>query len=168
MGVEDHRAAAAGAPAARCAVVTVSDSRTPATDASGDLAQRRFEEAGHVVVYRVLVPNDPEPVQQALFAALEAGSDLVLFVGGTGLSRRDRTLDVVAPFFEKSLDGFGELFRYLSFGEVGAAAMLSRAAAGTVRDSLVFCLPGSPAAVRLALERLVLPELAHLLRELRR
>lgn len=169
MGVEEHRQAAEESfGAIPVALVTVSDSRTAATDVSGPLMRGLVEQAGHQVVSQTLIPNDPERVRAVLREFLASPARCLVFSGGTGLGRRDVTLDTVRPLFEKELDGFGELFRWLSYQEIGAAAILSRAAAGACQGRLVVCLPGSSAAVRLAFEKLLLPELRHVVRELGR
>lgn len=166
--VDEHRALA-GTPSFGFAVVTASDSRTPAKDLSGALVRELATAAGHRVVETLLVADDAALLRAAVAEALAAKAvDVVVVTGGTGLAPRDVTVEAVAPMFDKSIDGFGELFRRLSFDQIGAAAMLSRAAAGVVGAKAVFLLPGSPAAVRLALERLLLPELAHLLGQARR
>jgi molybdenum cofactor biosynthesis protein B len=162
-----HRAAAAGRTA-RCAVIVVSDSRTAETDESGPFARSLLEAAGHTVVHGALLPNDEARVRDEV-ATLIARDDLdvILLSGGTGLGARDRTVEAVRPLLDKELPGFGELFRWVSFQEqIGTAAMLTRALAGTARGKLIVSLPGSKAAVELALTRLLLPELPHLLREL--
>lgn len=168
MSVEEHRREAAGAIFG-CALITVSDSRTEKTDRGGDVLRDLVERAGHRVASRQLVPDDPARIREAVEAALaQSAVDVVLVTGGTGFSPRDLTLEAIAPLFEREIPGFGELFRMLSFAEVGAAAMLSRATAGLVAGRAIFLLPGSPAALDLALTRLVLPELAHLLAQARR
>ena len=149
------------------AIVTVSDTRTTAEDESGALARRLIEDAGHRVAdYRIL-KDEPSQVGSAL-AELVRREDVraIVFNGGTGISRRDTTFEAVSRMLEKRLDGFGEIFRSLSFQEIGSAAILSRAVAGTRGDRIIFSVPGSPAAVRLALERLILPELGHIIAEL--
>jgi molybdopterin adenylyltransferase len=149
-----------------CALVTVSDTRTPATDESGRLMRERLEGAGHSVASADIVPDEPERVR-ALLAELAAGeAEVILLSGGTGISRRDRTYEAVAGLLEKTLPGFGELFRSLSYAEIGPAAMISRATAGVYRGRLVVSMPGSTAAVRLAMDRLIVPELGHLAWEL--
>ncbi len=165
-----HREEASRQQAARCVVLTISDSRTTATDESGDLLARLLIEGGHVVVARHLIPNDEAQVRSRVAEALARDdTDAVLCTGGTGLGSRDRTVDVVRPLLEKELPGFGELFRLLSFQEqIGAAAILSRALAGSARGKFVAVMPGSKAAVELAMTRLIVPELQHALRELRR
>jgi molybdenum cofactor biosynthesis protein B len=167
MAVADHKQ---HAPAkVRVFVVTVSDSRTEATDTSGRAARELVEAAGHRVAVAKLIPNAVSAVQEELQDLLGMeGVDAVVFCGGTGFSPRDLTVDAVRPFLEREVDGFGELFRALSYTEIGTAALLSRAFAGVARQRAVFCLPGSPKAVRLAVERLILPELGHLLGQLRR
>ncbi len=168
MAVEEHRAQA-GRSRFGFAVVTASDSRTPGDDLSGGLIRERAAAAGHAVVESRLVPDEAGALRAAVAAALAApGVDVVVVTGGTGLAPRDVTLEAIEPLFDKRVDGFGELFRRLSHDEIGAAAMLSRASAGVAAGKAIFLLPGSPAAVRLAMEKLILPELAHLLAQARR
>lgn len=161
-GSSDQHREAAGHEGVAIAIVTVSDTRTPETDASGKLIRELAEAAGHMITGYRIVRDEPDEVQSALdeFAASEAR--LVIFNGGTGISRRDRTYDVISRALEKTLPGFGELFRMLSYDEVGGAAMLSRATAGVYRDTVIFSTPGSPNAVRVAVEKLILPEIQHL------
>ena len=165
---EEHRRQAAR-QSARCAVLTVSDSRSESTDDSGRLIARRLEKKGHTIVARGLVPDDPARIGTALQAFLDDHRpDLIVSSGGTGISSRDTTIEVVERLLDKRLDGFGELFRMLSWTQVGPAAMLSRAVGGLVGETVIFALPGSPNAVQIALDRLILPELPHLLWERRR
>lgn len=159
---EEHRRKAAEKGPVRIAVVTVSDTRTPETDVNGKYLRERIEAAGHTVHSSRIVRDEPDQVAAALDELAGAGARLILFNGGTGVSRRDRTYDALEGRLEKTLSGFGELFRMLSYEQVGAAAMLSRATAGVYRGALVFSTPGSPAAVRLAWEKLIEPELGHL------
>ncbi|RMF61675.1 MAG: molybdenum cofactor biosynthesis protein MoaB [Bacteroidetes bacterium] len=166
MSYTKHKAAARDVPV-RCAVVTVSDTRTEETDTSGALMRRRLAEEGHDVVHYVLVPDEPDLIAEHL-DALAGKVEVILFNGGTGISRRDTTYEALSARMEKTLPGFGELFRMLSYEEIGPGAMLSRATAGVYRDTLIFATPGSTNAVRLALERLILPELRHLVWELLR
>lgn len=168
MGVDQHKRNAAGIGPLSFAVVTVTDSRTEAEDESGKLIQDRMQEAGHQFVSYRLVKNELEVIRQHVLELVDRKVCCIVTTGGTGLSPRDVTVEAVTPLLDKSLGGFGELFRYLSFLEIGAAALMSRATAGSVRGTMVFCLPGSTGAVRLALERLILPELAHVIRELHR
>ncbi len=169
-GTAAHRAAAGQRPPLRCAVITVSDSRTAETDTAGPRARAMLVDGGHVVAHHALLPND-EAAVRALVQQLAARGelDVVILTGGTGLGARDRTVEAVTPLFTRMVPGFGELFRLVSYQEqVGTAAMLSRAVAGCVEGVLVVALPGSLAAVELALSRLLLPELRHLVHELRR
>jgi molybdenum cofactor biosynthesis protein B len=149
-------------------VVTVSDTRTPQTDAGGDVARALLTDAGHPIAGSALVRDEREAIAACLETAAAAGARAVLFTGGTGIAPRDVTVEALEPLFTKHLPGFGELFRMLSFREIGSAAFLSRATAGTVKGLVVFALPGSPAAVRLGLSALVLPQLGHAVRELHR
>ena len=161
-----HRQQAEGTPI-RCAVITVSDTRTPATDRSGAFIREALQEAGHSCVQYTIVPDAPTPLTDAIASGVHL-ADALLMTGGTGISTRDLTVDVVENLLEKPLPGFGELFRMLSFHDIGAAAMLSRATAGLYCRTLLFCMPGSTNAVQLAMEELILPELPHLVWEIRR
>jgi molybdopterin adenylyltransferase len=161
MGTDAHRAAAAAKGPIRLGVITVSDTRTPETDDNGIWLRERGERAGAVVSGYRIVRDEPSEVRDAV-DELVGSAEVVVVNGGTGVSRRDTTYDTLAGMLEKTLPGFGELFRMLSFEQVGAAAMLSRATAGTYRGSVVISVPGSPKAVALAWERLIEPELAHL------
>lgn len=143
-----------------CAVITVSDSRTTANDESGQLICKLLREAGHQVVQYRILQDEPALILGALQTLPETAA-AVLINGGTGLARRDTTYETVTRLFDKEISGFGELFRVLSFEEIGAAAMLSRATAGVVGRRVVFSMPGAPKAVELAMRKLVLPELAH-------
>lgn len=169
-GTQAHRNEAKRFTAMRCAVLTVSDSRTPETDESGRHLREALAAAGHAVQRHELLKNDEARVRALVADWLgEDDLDLIVITGGTGLGSRDRTIEAVRPLLEKELPGFGELFRMLSFQEqVGTAAILSRATAGSARGKLVISLPGSRAAVQLATERIILPEAAHAIRELRR
>lgn len=161
MGVEDHHQAA-GQASVPMAIVTVSDTRTPETDESGQLIRSLAEAAGHAIVDYRIVKDEPDQVLAALQEFAGGEARIIIFNGGTGIGRRDRTYDVISKAIEKPLPGFGELFRMLSYQEVGAAAMLSRATAGVYAGKVVFSTPGSPNAVRLAVEKLILPEAQHL------
>ena len=167
MSVAEHRARAPEHVA--CFVLTVSDTRTLENDASGMAIASLLEAAGHTVTGRKAVRDEPLDVAATIREELAKGdARVIITTGGTGISRRDSTYEAVTALLEKRLDGFGELFRVLSFQEIGSAAMLSRATAGTVAGCAVFMLPGSPAAVKLAMERLILPELGHVVKELTR
>lgn len=152
---------------ARCFVLTVSDTRNEQTDTSGAAIALLLERAGHTVTGRKLVPDDPAEVLRCVRHELTE-TDVVITTGGTGIAPRDTTYEALAGLLQKRLDGFGELFRVLSYQEVGSAAMLSRACAGVAGGKLLFILPGSEHAVRLAMTKLILPEMGHLLRELAR
>ncbi|MFT4604683.1 MAG: molybdenum cofactor biosynthesis protein B [Rhodothermales bacterium] len=157
---EKHRAAAGRASLA-CAVLTCSDTRTPENDTSGALMCELLEAAGHRVELYEIVREHPGQVHEAIGRASTTCA-VILLNGGTGISRRDGTIEAVRQFIERELPGFGELFRMLSYQEIGAAAMLSRALAGTREHVAVFATPGSTPAVRLAVEQLIIPELRHL------
>jgi len=146
-----------------CAVLTVSDTRRPENDESGLLIADLLSSNGHFVVQREILPDDPDRIQARVVDWCESKTcGAVLLTGGTGLAPRDSTYEAIAGLLEKRLDGFGELFRMLSYEEIGAAAMLSRAVAGSRGPVFIAALPGSPAAVRLALEKLILPQLPHI------
>jgi molybdenum cofactor biosynthesis protein B len=167
MGLDEHRAAAPTGIA--IFAITLSDTREEADDAGGAALRAAFTGAGHVVLGWRIVREDEAAMRAALDAALAlAGCDVLVLTGGTGIAPRDRAYDVLATVYDRPLPGFGELFRSLSFAEIGSAALLSRASAGVARGKLVFSIPGSRGAVRLALERLILPEIGHLVGELRR
>jgi molybdenum cofactor biosynthesis protein B len=152
-----------------CAVLTVSDSRTVADDSSGKLIAEYLAAAGHRALERAIVPDQSDAIRIAVLRALARSDiDAVIATGGTGVSPRDVTPEAVEPLLDKPLAGFGEIFRMLSFQEIGAAALLSRALAGTTAGKVVFVLPGSSGAVRLGMERLIVPELAHVVGQLRR
>jgi molybdopterin adenylyltransferase len=157
----------AAARQARVQIVTVSDTRTAADDESGQLCRALVEAAGHVVAGADIVPDDPVRIRARLGDILDT-VDVVLLNGGTGIAPRDTTFEAVMGLLDRRLDGFGELFRMLSFAEVGSRAMASRAIAGVCRRTLVFSMPGSTKAVRLAMEKLIVPELGHLVGELRK
>lgn len=165
MGVEEHRKAAV--TGVRCAVLTVSDTRAMETDVSGRTIVELLEAASHVVAKRQILRDDPKDVHEAVLGQI-GGVDAIITTGGTGITSRDSTYEAIAGLFEKRIDGFGELFRMLSYGEIGSAAMLTRACAGVARGTAIFILPGSEHAVRLAMTRLILPELGHVVRELQR
>lgn len=163
-GLHRHRRAApASVP---CAVLTVSDTRTPETDSGGALVAELLAGAGHLVVSRAIVRDESDAIRAAALEALTQREVRALVVtGGTGVAPRDVTPEAVEPLLERTLPGFGELFRMLSWQEIGSAALLSRATAGLRSGRVVFVLPGSRGALRLALEKLILPELGHLVGE---
>lgn len=152
-----------------CWVLTISDSKTPETDTSGQLIRRLLTDAGHRVIGAEIVRDEPAEVQRVIGEACRnAQVQALLMTGGTGITSRDATFEAVEELLEKRLPGFGELFRMLSWQEIGGAAMLSRAQMGIARRRVIVSMPGSPNACRLALEKLILPELGHLVRELNR
>ncbi len=162
----DHHHRRSAPAAVPTAVIAVSDTRTLETDTGGALVAELLERGGHPVVSREVVRDEPAEIRAALDAALgRAGVRAVVLTGGTGVSARDVTPEAVEGLLERSIPGFGELFRALSFQEIGSAAMLSRALAGLARGRIVFVLPGSRGAVRLGMERLILPEIGHLAAE---
>jgi molybdenum cofactor biosynthesis protein B len=164
MSHAEHRAQAPGAVG--CFVLTISDTRTEATDASGAAIADLLTGHGHRVLGRAILRDEPADVRALVEAQLaDPAVQAIVTTGGTGLSSRDSTYEALSTLIEKRLDGFGELFRMLSYQEIGAAAMMSRAVAGTVRRRILIALPGSEAAVRLAMTRLILPELGHMVRE---
>ncbi len=165
VSVSEHRKAAVAG--VRCAVLTISDTRALETDLSGRAIVELLEGAGHAVAKRQILRDEPKDVYDAIVSQL-GGVDAIVTTGGTGISSRDSTFETVAGLLEKRLDGFGELFRALSYQEVGSAAMLTRAIAGVARGTAIFILPGSENAVRLGMTKLILPELGHVVRELRR
>ena len=155
--------------AINCAVITVSDTRTPSTDLSGELVKQLLRSAGHKIGRYQIIPDEPTQI----WAELDTASDTqpiisgIVFNGGTGISPRDTTHEAIASVLTKTLPGFGEVFRWLSYQEIGSRAIASRAIAGTYHHLLVFSLPGSRGAVQLGMEKLVLPELVHLVTQLR-
>jgi molybdenum cofactor biosynthesis protein B len=149
-----------------CAVITVSDTRTRETDTGGQLLCELLSTAGFRIAQREILPDEPDRMRPLLERFRDdATIAAVLLTGGTGLSSRDQTFETVSALLTKPLPGYGELFRFLSYAEVGAAAMLSRAVGGLMDRTVVLTMPGSPAAVRLAVEKLIVPELRHLVRE---
>jgi len=163
----EHKAAAPSA--VKCYVITVSDTRTEATDTGGRAIVDMLSAAGHEIAGRAIVRDDAEMIRDAVSRQLaNPAVQVVITTGGTGISSRDTTCEALQSMIQKRLDGFGELFRMLSYQEIGSAAMLSRASAGVISGRVVVSLPGSEAAVRLALEKLLVPELGHLVREVSR
>ncbi len=164
MAVHDHRQRAPRA--IRIGVLTVSDTRSVADDESGALIRDLALGAGHTVVEHRVLPDDPDAVRSLLQRwAGDARFEAILVCGGTGISGRDATFEAISAILDRRLEGFGELFRSLSFQQIGAAAMLSRAVGGILAGRPIFSMPGSPSAVRLAMEKLILPELGHVVSE---
>jgi molybdopterin adenylyltransferase len=153
----------------RCAVVTVSDTRTLETDRGGQLVVELLTAAGHEAISRQIVPDDPAAIGPLVERLADpAAVDAVLITGGTGIAARDQTFETVSGLLTKTMPGYGELFRMLSYDDIGPAAMLSRAVGGVVNNCIVLTMPGSVAAVRLAMEKLICPEIGHLVLEARK
>ena len=149
-----------------CAILTISDSRTEATDESGHLLRERMGQAGHVVLSYALLKNDPDAIRRTVQALLaQPELQVIIATGGTGASHRDVTVETLAPLLDKTLDGFGELFRFLTYQEIGATSVMSRAMAGVAHGKILISLPGSLGAVTLAVDRIILPEIGHMVRE---
>lgn len=165
MSSSEHKAQAPVSVA--CFALTVSDTRTEANDTGGQAIRELLERAGHSVAGHAIVKDDASQVAAIVRKQLaDPATQVIITTGGTGISARDTTYEALTTLFEKRLDGFGELFRMISYDDIGAAAMMSRATAGTVGRKAIFVLPGSPAAVRLAMERLIVPELGHIIQQL--
>ncbi len=150
-----------------CAVVTVSDTRTPETDRSGALIQQLLKSAGHIIGQYQIIPDESTQICEILTSAIEQQVRVMIFNGGTGISPRDNTYEAISSLLTKTLPGFGEIFRWLSYQEIGSRAISSRAIAGSYQHLLVFSLPGSQGAVKLGMEKLILPELIHLVTQLK-
>jgi len=167
MSASEHRKSAP--PTVRCGVLTVSDTRTPQTDRGGNLLAELLTAGGHTVAARRLVPDDPQQIRPAVRQwVADPAIDAVLLTGGTGIAPRDQTYETVTGLLTRELPGYGELFRMLSYEQVGPAAMLSRAVGGVCEGTIVLTMPGSTAAVQLAADRLIVPELAHLVHEVQK
>ncbi|GMQ82100.1 MAG: molybdenum cofactor biosynthesis protein MoaB [Rhodothermia bacterium] len=166
MGTQSHQQSAADLTV-RCAIITCSDTRTADTDSSGAYIRSALEKKGYEIAAYELIKDEPQQIREVLKAYVDDGFDAVMINGGTGIARRDTTFDVVVAMLEKTLPGFGEIFRMLSYDEVGAASILSRAIAGSIGETLVFSMPGSTGAVRLAMDKLIAPDLRHLVWEIR-
>lgn len=164
---DQHRAEAP--EAVRCAVITVSDTRTLETDSGGQTIVDLLAASGHRLVERQIIRDEPQQMLELLTSLRDREDvDAILMTGGTGLGSRDQTVETVGGLLAKPLPGYGELFRMLSYQEIGSAAMLSRAVGGLIGRTVLLTMPGSRAAVRLAMQKLILPELGHLVREARR
>lgn len=168
MSTTEHKAEAPNQVS--CKVITVSDTRTKETDKSGQTMINLLETAGHVIVDYEIVKDEEVAIREAVLkGCMDSTIDVVLTNGGTGIAKRDVTIETVQALFEKEIIGFGELFRMLSYQEdIGSAAILSRAVAGVVNNKAVFSTPGSTGAVKLAMNRLILPEIGHVVRELKK
>ncbi|HEU4342577.1 MAG TPA: MogA/MoaB family molybdenum cofactor biosynthesis protein [Candidatus Binatia bacterium] len=165
MSVAEHKEK--GKKSIRCFVVTVSDTRDEATDLSGQWIKSCLSNQGHSISGYRIVKDEPAQIEALLRDALsQSGVDTIIVNGGTGISPRDGTYEVIVKLLDKRLDGFGELFRYLSYQDIGSAAMMSRAVAGSAHGKVLISLPGSKGAVGLAMEKLILPELRHMVSQL--
>jgi molybdenum cofactor biosynthesis protein B len=152
--------------AVTCAILIISDSRTEKTDESGKYLLEKLESNGHTVIDYALLKNDSETIKNKLNEYLEQEElQVIITSGGTGVSMRDVTVETVTPMLDKMLDGFGELFRTLSYMEIGSASIMSRAVAGVISGKIILCIPGSLAAVKLAIEKIILGEIGHMVRE---
>ncbi|MDP2728935.1 MAG: MogA/MoaB family molybdenum cofactor biosynthesis protein [Dehalococcoidales bacterium] len=164
MGYQEHRQRAPRSLV--CAVITISDSRTEETDESGKFLKQKLSENGHQVTAYAILKNDALAIRRTLFELLgQEELQVIITSGGTGLSYRDLTVETVSPILEKKLDGFGELFRHLSYQEIGTAGIMSRAIAGVAGRKVVICLPGSLGAAKTAMDKIILPEVGHMVRE---
>ena len=164
MSYQEHKEASP--ESVSCAVLTVSDSRTEEDDESGRILRKKLEQNGHRVVFHAILKNDVNALKDQLEELLALKElQVIITSGGTGAGSRDITVETVSPMLEKRLDGFGELFRYLTYQELGTASIMSRAVSGTIRGKVILCLPGSPGAANLAMDRIILPEISHLVRE---
>jgi molybdenum cofactor biosynthesis protein B len=160
---------AQGPPTARCAVITVSDTRTLETDTGGQSLIDHLTIAGHSIVAREIIPDEPARMRPLLESLRDRDDlDVILMTGGTGITTRDQTYETVTGLLDKPLPGYGEIFRMLSYHDIGPAAILSRATGGLIGRKVLLTMPGSPAAIRLAMEKIIIPQLPHLLREARR
>lgn len=165
MSVHEHKER--GKKSIRCFVITVSDTRDEATDTSGQTIKKFLADEAHETTGYRIVKDEPAEIQKLLEQALsQSDLDAVIVNGGTGIAPRDATYEVVSGFLEKKLDGFGEIFRYLSYQDIGSAAIMSRAAAGTARGKILISVPGSSGAVKLAMEKLILPEIRHMVSQI--
>ena len=152
-----------------CAILTMSDTRTEQDDESGKIISRKLEENGHNVTSYYILKNEADSIQNKIYELLKEESlQVIITNGGTGISHRDVTVEAIYPILDKKLDGFGELFRYLTHREIGTGSIMSRAIAGVAGGKVILCLPGSPDAANLAMEQIILPELGHLVREAKR
>ena len=164
MGYQEHKHQAL--QSVSCAVLTISDSRTEQDDESGRLIRQKLSENGHQVMFYSILKNDAESIRNEINELLgQEELQVIITSGGTGASHRDVTVDTIYPMLEKKLDGFGELFRFLTYQEIGTGSIMSRAIAGVTQGKVILCLPGSLGAATLAMDKIILPEIGHLVRE---
>jgi molybdenum cofactor biosynthesis protein B len=164
MGYQEHKHKAP--KSVSCAVLTISDTRTEQDDESGKLLTQKLTENGHRVMSHCILKNEADSIGKKVYELLrEEELQVIIATGGTGVGRRDITVETIYPILDKKLDGFGELFRFLTYQEIGTGSIMSRAMAGVARGKVILCLPGSPDAINLAMDRIILPELGHLVME---
>ena len=164
MGYQEHKEKAP--ESVGCAVLTVSSTRTEQDDDSGRIIKEKLSQSGHRLISYCILKDEADSIERKIHELLEEdGLQVIIFNGGTGVSHRDVTVEAIVPLLEKELDGFGELFRFLTYQEIGTGSIMSRATGGVARGKVILCLPGSPGAVSLAMERIILPEIGHLVRE---
>ncbi len=164
MGYQEHKHQAL--QSVSCAVLTISDSRTEQDDESGRLIRQKLSENGHQVMFYFILKNDADSIRKKINELLgQEELQVIITSGGTGASHRDVTVDTIYPILEKKLDGFGELFRFLTYQEIGTGSIMSRAIAGVTQGKVILCLPGSLGAATLAMDKIILPEVGHLVRE---
>jgi len=164
VGYQEHKQKAP--QSVSCAVLTISDSRTEQDDESGKLIKQRLSDNGHRVMSYSILKNEADSIKKKLYELLRQEElQVIITSGGTGVSHRDITVETISPILEKKLDGFGELFRFLSYQEISTTSIMSRAIAGVTGGKIILCLPGSPEAAKLAMDKVILPEIGHLVRE---
>ncbi len=163
MGYQEHKREAP--TSVSCAVLTISDTRTEQDDESGRLIRQKLGENGHRVMSYCILKNEADSIKKKIYELLGEELQVIIATGGTGVSHRDITVETIYPILEKRLDGFGELFRFLTYHEIGTGSIMSRAIAGVAGGKVIFCLPGSPEAANLAMDKIILPELGHMVRE---
>ncbi len=164
MGYQEHKHKAP--KSVSCAVLTISDTRTEKDDESGRLLMQKLSETGHRVTSYCVLRNEADSIKKKIHELLkEEELQVVITLGGTGVSHRDITVETISPILEKRLDGFGELFRFLSYQEIGSSSIMSRAIAGVAMEKVIICLPGSLEATRLATDKIIIPEIGHMVRE---
>ena len=163
MGYQEHKEKAP--TSVSCAVLTISDTRTEQDDESGRLIRQKLGENGHRVMAYCILKNEAASISKKIYEFLREELQVIIATGGTGVSRRDITVETIYPILEKKLDGFGELFRFLTYREIGTGSIMSRAIAGVAGGKVILCLPGSPEATNLAMDKIILPEIGHLVME---
>ena len=164
MGYQEHKQKSP--KSVSCTVLTISDTRTEQDDESGRLIRQTLSENGHRVISHCILKNEADSIKGKIHELLkEEELQVIIATGGTGVSHKDITTDTIAPILEKKLNGFGELFRFLTYNDIGTASIMSRAIAGVIEGKVIFCLPGSPEAINLAMDKIILPEIGHLVRE---